>query len=233
MQGTGDGYAELEAGTPDASGDAGAPDFCATLRAADPTVRFCAGFDQMTAAAPFGFTEALTSDSGAFTLVTSPFETPGGALAVDLLDGAANRSQRVRQRLGALTTSGATHVVVDFDFQAVNRSLDSVAIANLEGVGRNCYADFRLSLGNDGLHVGDTVVANTLGAKQHVRIAADLLQGGDSTFDASLDGVPQPQKELAFGSACDTAFFSIGTFFSSKDSGHAEVVFDHVVVRMP
>jgi hypothetical protein len=221
-----------EAGATDAAVDAASPPYCEAARAADPTIRFCADFDDPTAQPPHGFTNADVVPSGAFTLVTSPFEPQGDALRVDLLDATRSRSQRLHQHIADLSTAKSTRVVVDFDLVVAQTTLQYAAIADIEGVGQNCFAEGHVAVQPDGLHALDTVVPLTTGAPYHVRIASELTQGKGSPFDAMVDGESIPTKTIQLGSGCNSAWVGIGAFFTSTETGHASVVVDHVVMRV-
>jgi hypothetical protein len=221
-----------EAGAADAAVDAAVPGYCEAARASDPTIRFCADFDDSTAQPPYGFTKADSVQSGAFALVASPFEPQGGALQVALLDAPSSRTQRLHQHIADLSTSKSARVVVDFDLVVVETSLQYAAIADIEGQGQNCFAEAHVAVQPDGLHALDTVVPLTLGAPYHVRIAGNLTQGKGSPFDATVDGTSIPPKTLQIGGGCNTAWVGLGAFFTSTEVGHAGVVLDHVVMRV-
>ena len=219
----------------DAGSDAATPGFCERARAADPTVRFCADFDDPSATAPFGFTVEDTVPTGAFGLGPSPFpgEARSGAVQVDLVDGSGSRTQRLRAKVVDFPRSVTTRIIADVDVMVASTStLGYFVIADLEALGQGCATDYRVAVQPDGMHVGATVVPVKPETAVHVRLTSEIVRGKTSTFSATIGDTSVANKGIFVGDACDTGWFDVGAFFTSTENAHASVRFDHVVVRV-
>lgn len=241
LRGTGsaDAPATTEAGPPDATddatdatGDATDGTYCQRALAAEPTIRFCADFDDGNAQPPFGFTGADTVDSGAFAIGQSPFERTGGALEVSLKDGGVTRSQRVKQHVAELSTAESRHITVDFDLVVREASLPSAVIAAIETLGGSCRRDFRIALQPDGLQVAGTRLPLELGTPYHVRIVGDVTQGKDATFTTTIGDASVPEHTVSIDKECNTGWVDLGLFYSSQSAGEAAIAIDHVIMRV-
>lgn len=208
--------------------------FCKRERAGAPPV-FCADFESSVAAAElFGFDTVDASKMGRLDVVDAPERSGSRALRARLDPSDGSRSLALSQLLGGAPEDGARWSL-GFDFRIEKLDLDYAALGSLN-VTDSEYGFFSgaaaYRAGQELSCMAPSGALRRLPLRQwrHVDVTIDAA-GGELESEVRVDGEVVQSKRTARPAPSAALRAKVGVFWTSSNTGAAEVYFDDVIVR--